>query len=245
MKTSNKLLTLLTLIIISALVLYNFGLRAEYKKGEYKSRFYRMTEMKLGGFTAIENNASNLYVRIEQGDKFQIWYSKEIDKKIELKKIGNLLVVDFKKDNNEDDYYRSEQVIVICPRVENVTVNSLNGKNNTKNKHPKDSYIPHGETTLFGFKQENFTINLKPNTEVNLEKVVFNNLKATVEGSKAEKGILNFNSDNQINNLNVEVKGFSVLNLKSPTINKAQFQLSDSAEVNLSGKVLKLINIIN
>ena len=86
MKTSNKLLLLLGIIIISSLIFYDLELRAEYIKGEYKSRFYNMTNKRIEGFTSIENNASNLYVRIEQGDKFDIHYGKEMERKIVFEK---------------------------------------------------------------------------------------------------------------------------------------------------------------
>ena len=242
MKTSNRLLLLLGIIIVSSLIFYNFGLRAEYIKGEYKSRFYQMTNKKIEGFTSIENNASNLYVRIEQGDKFAVWYKNDVKNKIKFSKKNNTLIIDFKKENNEDDYFREENLIIICPRLENLIAKKLYAGGNIKDKKSAKYYIPEGEITVYGFNQEKFNLLVNSFTKVNLEGNKYNNLTAEVGDDKSSIGTLNIKNNNEINNLAVEVKGKSILNLKNPLIKTAQFQLSDSANINLSGRTLKLLN---
>jgi hypothetical protein len=241
MKTSNKLLLLLGIIIVSSLIFYNFGLRAEYIKGEYKSRFYQMTNKKIEGFTSIENNASNLYVRIEQGDKFAVWFKNDVKNKIKFSKKNNTLIIDFKKENDEDDYFREENLIIICPRLENLISKKLYSDGNIKDKKSAKYYIPEGDITVYGFNQDKFNLLVNSLTEVNLEGNKFKNLTAKVGDDKSSIGTLNIKNNNEINNLGVDVKGKSILNLKNPLIKIAQLQLSDSANVNLSGRTLKLL----
>ena len=240
MKTSNKILLIATLIILSYLSFFNYGLTAEYKKGEYKNRFYKMTQLKMGNFTSIENNASNLYVRIEQGDKFEIWFDNELKDKVMFSKKNNQLIVDFKKKNDEDDYFRTADLIIICPKLENFTAKRLYLVEQT-NAKKESYYIPQGEITISGFNQDSFNLLVNSYNEVTLESNKFKYLNAIVGNSKSSKGTFNIIKNNEINNMALDVKGKSIVNLKDAIINKTQFQLSDSADVKLSGRALKLL----
>lgn len=236
MKTSNKLLIFTSLIIISALIFYNYGLRGEYRKGEYKSRFYKMTKENIDGFTSIENKASNLYVRIERGDKFEIWFSNEIKDKVNFSKKNGKLVIDFNKLYDEEDYFRSANLIIICPTLENFKAGNLIVK-----PYNKKYYIPQGTTTIYGFNQQELNLETNSFTDVSLESNKISSLFATVGDTKSTIAIINIDSNNKIDKLIAEVKGKSKLNLNNPLINIAEFQLSDSADVNLSGRALKLL----
>jgi len=71
MKTSNKLLAVVTAVILIFLVIYDRDLRAEYLKGEFKSPFYQMEQLSFKDFSNVRNNsADKLGVQIKKGDKF-------------------------------------------------------------------------------------------------------------------------------------------------------------------------------
>ena len=236
MKTSNKLLSLIGLIVFSFIVFYNIKLKAEYNKGNYKNRFYGMDEVKIDGFNSIENNASNLNVRIEYGNKFKIYYGSEMKKKIEFKKNKDALIIDFQKNYNEDDYFRTDSVIIICPKIEHIRAGNLLSK-----KQNIDYYIPLASTTIYGFKQESLNLIANSFTDIRLENNVINQVTAIIGDSRSTSGILSIKHNNQINNLYTQLNGKSILNIENTSINNAKFNLSDSAKVNLTGRALKLL----
>ncbi|RYE24084.1 MAG: hypothetical protein EOP42_22630, partial [Sphingobacteriaceae bacterium] len=75
MKTSNKLVLAVVTIILLSMVGYDLALRAEYRKGEYKNRFYGMKKLPaLSGYTSIDNRAANFVsVNVEKGNNAVIW----------------------------------------------------------------------------------------------------------------------------------------------------------------------------
>ena len=134
--------------------------------------------------------------------------------KIKFTKKNNTLIIDFKKENDEDDYFRGENVIIICPKLENLIAKELYSNGNIKDKKSATYYIPEGEITVYGFNQDRFNLLMNSFTKVNLEGNKYNNLTAVVGDDKSSIGTLNIKNNNEINNLDVEVKGKSILNLK-------------------------------
>lgn len=195
-----------------------------------------MKEIKINGFTSIENNASNLNVKVEQGDKFEIWYGNEMKKKIVFKKNKDVLIIDFQKNYNEEDYFRTDSVIIICPKIERIRAGNLLSK-----KQNMDYYIPIASTTIYGYKQENLNLIANSFTDIRLENNIINQVNAIIGDSKSTSGILTIKDDNQINNLYTQLIGKSTLNIENTLINNAKFNLSDSAKVNLTGRALKLL----
>jgi hypothetical protein len=239
MKTSNKILLLATLIILSYLTFFDFKLKAEYLKGEYKTRFYSMKEQKVGEFRSIENNASNLDVRIEKGDQFEIWYDDDLKDNLELTNKNNQLVINYNKKDNEDDFIKSGNLIIICPKIEAVAINKVLKMKDSLSKE----YIPNGVTTIYNFNQDKLELIVNSVTELILDKNKFNLLSAKVGDSKSTNGTLTILNNNEINNLYVELNGTSILNLNDPMINKAELKISDSVDVKLSGRALKFLKI--
>lgn len=239
MKTSNKILLLATLIILSYLTFFDFKLKAEYLKGKYKTRFYSMKEQKVGEFRSIENNTSNLHVRIEKGDQFEIWYDDDLKDNLELTNKNNQLVINYNKKDNDDDFIKSGNLIIICPKIEAVAINKV-----LKMKdYLSTEYIPNGVTIIHNFNQDKLELIVKSVTELILDKNKFNLLSAKVGDSKSTNGTLTILNNNEINNLYVELNGTSILNLNDPMINKAELKISDSADVKLSGRALKYLKV--
>jgi len=239
MKTSNKILLLATLIILSYLTFFDFKLKAEYLKGKYKTRFYSMKEQKVGEFRSIENNTSNLHVRIEKGDQFEIWYDDDLKDNLELTNKNNQLVINYNKKDNDDDFIKSGNLIIICPKIEAVAINKVLKMKDYLSKE----YIPNGVTIINNFNQDKLELIVNSVTELILDKNKFNLLSAKVGDSKSTNGTLTILNNNEINNLYVELNGTSILNLNDPMINKAELKISDSVDVKLSGRALKFLKV--
>ncbi|MDB4924710.1 hypothetical protein [Mucilaginibacter sp.] len=221
MKTSNKLLLAATFIMFAYLVIYDFQLKAEYVKGDYKKRFYNMEHTALNSFTAVENKVGNsLNINIEKGPKFEIWINKWLKDKVVITQRNNTLYIDNKDKNAR--YYQSG-ITIICPAVSVITT--------TPHILP-DWQFTDGKTTISGFTQDMMTIRANKFTEIELNKNSLDKLNASTGDSKA---ILTIHSDNQIKAASFNIIGKSDLKLFN-TIANANYNYTDSATVTLNGK---------
>ena len=67
------------------MVIYDNDLKAEYLKGDFKSRFHNMEELSIKDFTSVDVLSANVIdATIEKGPKFAVWVKKNF--KDEIKK---------------------------------------------------------------------------------------------------------------------------------------------------------------
>lgn len=235
MKTSNKLLLTTILIIIVSMVTYDFALRAEYKKGEYKNRFYGMQKVSaLTGYTAIDNRAANFAaVDIEQGKNQEIWTRPNWKDDYKIYKSGTTLVIEVipEKVKNIKPYHQIN-ITVICPLIEKITT-----KRYTIPKSSENDYDSDGTTTLKGFDLQNLSLNIGKSSNIILEKNKIEHLQAKIGANLSQNSNLTIRSNNQINLATINVFGKNGLHIDNPIIGKKQFTISDSATISLSGSI--------
>lgn len=242
MKTSSKLFITAILIIIGSMITYDVALRAEYCKGTYKSRFYgfkKITDTK--AFTTLDNRAANLVtVHVEQGEHFGIWMMNDLKDYISISHNGTVLVIDVidKKSPYIKPYINiyKNRIIIISPAVNKIITTPFFAL-----KENEEGNYSIGSTTLFGFNQKELELHINKSTRLDLDKNKIDFLKAYVGDSSTHHANLTIRSNNQINNAEIKVKGMNGLNLENPKITKSSFNISDSAQVNLSGSFLNQI----
>ena len=235
MKTSNKLFIAAILIIILSMVAYDFALRAEYLKGEYKSRFYEKEKLGFNGFKSIDNRAANyLPITIERGDHFGVWIDKNLKDRIKISKIGDQLIIDVIDRNSPKIIPYSNSVTIICPSINEITMQPLLLVKENQEIYPSDA-----TTNLSGFNQQNLSLIVNESTHLSLEKNKIENLNAIVGTNSSKHAYLFIASNNQIGNANINVLGKNQLVIENPKIEKTNFTISDSANVSLGGSTLK------
>lgn len=223
MKTSNKLLFAATLLIFGYLVIYNFQLRAEYKKGEYKSRFYGMRNTALNSFTAVENKAGNfISIRIEKDPKFGIWVDQDIKNKVIITLHNNTLYVDYKDKSRFNGFLSG--IIITCPTIKSITTTPIT--------IPEMRFLNTETTTISGFDQDAMSINVNKGSEIELTKNTLNKLTA---GTSSSDAAIIVQKDNSIKAADFNIIGKSQLKLFS-SINHSNYNYTDSATVMLNGK---------
>lgn len=224
MKTSNKLLLTATVIIFAYLAVYDFQLKAEYVKGDYKSRFYNMKHTALNRFTSIENNVGNLLgVTIEKGPKFEIWINNFLADKVGITQRNNTLYINFK--DKQFKFYQGG-ITIICPFVNSITASPLVSPN---------WQFSVEKTTVTGFAQDVMNIHANKFTEIELSKNSLGKLIASTGGSNATLTILR---NNQIKAADINIIGKSELKLFN-TIANSNYNCTDSATITLNGKLFR------
>jgi hypothetical protein len=229
MKTSNKLLLLATVILFGYLAVFNFQLRAEYIKGDFRNPYYGMKFTPLNSFTTIQHNAGNVVVlRIEKGPKFGVWMRDNLKEKLALTERNNTLFVDY-VDKQHFNYYQSG-IVVVCPEVNTVITTPLITH--------QVRFWERAVTQVSGFTQDAMNIVAGKSTQVELNKNTIGKLNAATTASDAT---ITVNTENQIQASNFKIVGKSDLKLFNQITN-GTYTYTDSATITLNGKSFAKVN---
>jgi hypothetical protein len=237
MKTSNKLLLAIGLIILACLVGYNFALKKEYDRGEFRSPFYGMYQIKASNFRVIENDAANMMdVKLQYGPNYGVWVKADLKDKVAINKRGNTLVINYNGDGNERHNY-NDGVIIMCPIVDSVVttafINKLTGEN-------IDRYRAYVTTEITGFKQQGMSVIAAPYTRIALDHDTLSHLNALVGSAKTSSSELEIKFNNQIAHADFNVLGKSFLTLNGKSVAACTNHISDSASLTLNNSPVKL-----
>ena len=238
MKTSNKLFLTATLIVIISLITFDLALRAEYKKGTYKSRLYGFEKTTaFNGFNAIDNRAANLIsIQVEKGTEPGIWVKSAWKDRFNISRKGNTLVIEVANKQSTRVSSYDNSITVICPSLEKLTTAPYLGKSGMNLLHSK------GNTTVAGFTLNQLSLNISKGVNLFLRGNKIADLQALVGDDKSDNAKLTISSNNQIANATINVPGKNHLEIENSVIGKRNFTIADSASVAFSGSFLKLMS---
>lgn len=236
MKTSNKLFLTAILIVIISLITYDFALRAEFKKGTYKSRFYGFEETKaFNGFKEIDNRAANLIsVRVEKGAEPSIWIKSSWKDRFNISRKGATLVIEVANKQSTRVSAYNNSITIVCPSIDKIITTPYLGKSG------QNQIYSRGITTVAGFTLDKLFLNISKGVDLFVEKNKIVNLQAVVGDPKSDNAALTISSGNVINNATINVPGKNHLKIENSAIVKRNFNIADSASVEFSGGFLKL-----
>ena len=238
MKTSNKFLILITIVIISFMVIYNNDLKAEYLKGAFRNRFYQMEQLSFKNFSNVRHNsADKIGIHIEKGDKYQVWIKSDLKDKIAFKQHGKTLFIVSKEGTRTWGY--GDGIIIVCPQLDSLTT-VMDAETNRRKVDYKNAWYVN-PNVIAGFNQPKMVININKVTGVTLIGNQIDDLQATVGDKLIGKAYLNISASNNIKQANLQVPGKSELELSNATIGKLNYVIADEAKVTLSGRSLSLV----
>jgi hypothetical protein len=228
MKTSNKLLIVAAGLIFSFLVLHDFTLQAEFKKGDYMSPLYKMEKIDLKDFDAVKIDPSNrVNLRFEQGSKFEVWVNNSAKNDLSITKIGRELNIVYKKRSAEA--WSEKRIYIICPQLKSlITTSSV-----------KRYYLENMDVIINNFKQDSMTLQTSHANTINLFGATISKLTA---GSDTSGGKLNIGPFSHIQDSDIDMQGNGELRLYDVIgAGKVHYKLSPQAIVTLSNDALKLM----
>jgi hypothetical protein len=240
MKTSTTLILTTAFVMLAGLITYNFNLKSSFLRGDYKNRFYGMEFTSCKDIRNVQvATANKLSVIIDQGAKEGIWIKTKQKDQIKWSSVGSMLKVDVNRaEGVEKARFSDDDVIIIAKSLEKITTESY-----FDSDEQEKFYSVYGETTINGFQQDSLEVVMDKFTKVSLNKLKLNRLDATVGDQLKGKAELVITSENIITNANFKIPGESFLNLLNPGFVKTHYQLSDKANVQLNGKLLKLYTV--
>jgi hypothetical protein len=237
MKTSNKLLLAVGLFILACLMGYNFALKKEYGKGEFRSPFYGMHKLNLADFKVINNQAANIIgIKIKHDTKRQVWVRREAVDMLKVTSDGHTLSVENMK-LQQDNIYYVDMIIITCPEIDSVVTG---GPVAAENQQSNDDYDPYLHTKIEGFTQPHLGVKANNRTLILLDNNKFDQLNTHLGDNKGGRGFLTITNSNRIGLADLNIKGKSVLRLYGRGIIKSSNHISDSASISLNRGALPL-----
>ncbi len=220
MKTSNKLLAALAIIIVIGMTSFTILLKAEYKKAAAKSDISKQ-EIKLKAFDKLEVSSENgVDISIEEGANYSIKNAPN------AKVIGSTLKID-----SLTDVYG--KVIITMPKLPAITLKGNEIAVNIKGNANK-------------FANNTLQVNSTATGDLNLSNCDLTNLNITAENAVIEykwmdswQRYYHFHLvDSKVASTDITLKGKASLSLKNTSIVSPTFNLSDSASISIEGNAM-------
>ena len=234
MKTSTIMIITAVLITLGCLTAFNFKVKEVYLTGAYKSRFRDMEFTPLKGVEKLDIEGANRHgIQVEQGDKEGIWIRNNIKDRFVVTVDQQTLKLSLSKLGKEFGFRSWGSVIIITKKLNSVVTGSyLSPKNEADNA---------GEVNISGYQGDHLDLQISHGVNIYLGKLQLNTLTANVGDKEQGNAGLTIGSETKINAAQLNVPGSSNLDLQDPKIVKVSYNLSDSATVSLSGKVVRMI----
>lgn len=186
----------------------------------------------------IENldieTANRIGIQVEYGTKEGIWIYKDIKDQIVTSIDQNTLKINLSKSGEHGNSLSFNNLIVIVRKISKVNCSSY------FTTQQEREYSP-GQISISGFQQGNLDLQISRGVTVYLGASKLNTLNANIGTKKDGGAALNISSDTKIDNASFTIPGSSTLGLAAPNITKVTYNLSDSATVTLSGKLVQMI----
>jgi hypothetical protein len=227
MKTSNKLIIVAGVLVFSFLVLHDFALQAEFKKGDYLSTYYHMEKLPIEDFDEVDLAAEGFTsLNFKQGPKFEVWVNSTASNELIFTKKGRVLNISRK--GSSPKVYSEKKIIIICPQLKSLATRPF-----------KEVYYARiADIIINNFKQDSMYLQTSRASDITLFGSTINSLTA---GSDTSGGTLSLSVFNHIKDCNINMKGESTLSLtEKPGSGKVLYKLSPNTRLNLSGNAVNL-----
>jgi len=237
MKASNKVLLVALILLLTSLTLYDFELKAEYEKGEFKKEFYLYDKLNHKDFDEIEVNAGNLLdLKIVRADKFDIRLRKYYNKPFKISQKKNKLVIDVTDSLNSPWMSGEKAMVIFCPKLTRLTIRgqvmTFRDRNRTITEMIRNN---NAFTELIGFTDDSLNLKLGSKCYLSFTGNNVKNLNAIIGDDTGGGAEFTINGSNVIGNASFQIKGKNELRLDNPKIEHLNYTYSKDATITLSG----------
>lgn len=243
MKTSNKFLLTAILLLVISVGIYDFQLKAEYLKGDYKNPYKGFVNLNFRGFKVIALGSSTaINIMLVKGP-FKVLTDPDAMEFLKIEqRHDSLLIRAAFKDNFHN--VRSRQVLYIsCPEITSFTADAKYTASDTQVIDTIASAdFKWRPTTISGFSGDMLNISADHASNVFLKDNKFNTLNAIVGSSNSAVSNLTIETGNQFGKTNLDIRNKSRLWIKDDSLSSINYKLSDSAKLILNGNTRMIHN---
>ena len=244
MRTSSKILIATFAVFIASLVIYDWGLRAEYLKGDYTKPFNDYVALNYSGFNEIELNSSTaVNIKIVQGP-FKVLANPYAVEFLRVSRQGNRLIVNAAFSDQFRSINTDYILYISCPNLSALYADAYYNKAGITVTDTTSNDFDWKSTLISGFTEDNLNIKETHASNIILENNKLNNLTATVGINEKSRSNLTIGDDNQFKTTDLNILNKIQLWIKSANSNNLNYHLADSATLVVNGASAKhLLNL--
>ena len=242
MRTSTKIWIATLALLAFSMVIYDLGLRAEYRSGKYKVPFNDYTDLQFKDFDTINvKSVSAANVFFEQGP-FRVRIGPGAEEFTRISQDKRTLTIEavFKHSfqNNQNAY----TVVISCPKIAELRTSARYGTNGTSYTDTvvKDEWNMR-KVLVQGFKQDSLVIRQDYGSRVFLSNNNIAVLNAAIGLSSGSGSQLNILNTNHFGNVTLNIGNKSTLLINSIPKSGFNCQLADSARLILTGAAKNIL----
>ncbi|MDX5419822.1 MAG: DUF2807 domain-containing protein [Hymenobacteraceae bacterium] len=246
MKTSNILLLTALLVLLFSMGAYNMALKSQYASGEYKNPLANFTLLDFTDFDEIDVKSANfISVKVETGDKPEVYLQNTENERIHVSQEGNRLIVEVTPESDGKLSIARTGPYHIIIRTPNVTLVRtdaayiFDGKINTTPNQLQ--YANHSGLTVEGLSQDSLKLELDNGSNLVLRANEIGYLQASAGHSPNSEPKLQLLSGNKVKQADITILNRGHLVMQNVAIPQLNYTLSEDAKVELSGASLDLI----
>jgi len=225
-------------------MIYDWGLRAEYLKGNYTKPFNDYVALNYSGFNEVELNSSTaINIKIVQGP-FKVLANPDAIEFLRVSRQSNRLIVNASFSNQYRSINTDYILYISCPNLSSFKADAhyTTGSNKVIDTAANDfAWKP---TLISGFIEDNLNIQETHASNIVLENNKLNNLTATVGINEKSRSNLTIGDNNRFTTTDLNILNRSQLWIKSANSNNLNYHLADRATLVVNGASAKhLLNL--
>lgn len=243
MKTSNKFLLTAILLLIVSVGIYDFQLKAEYMKGNYKNPYNGFVTLKYRDFKVIELGSSTaVNIMLVKGpfkvlaDPDAMWFMK-----IEQRHDSLFVRAEFK-----DNFHNVQAPNVLYISIPRLDAFYADAKYQAGNIQITDTTAAQDfewrPTTISGFSGDKLNITQDNASTILLKNNTFNTLNAVIGISSGSASNLTIETGNRFGKTNLDIRNKSRLWIKDDSLSSINYKMADSAKLILNGNTRMIRN---
>lgn len=225
MKTSNKLLISLCLVVFLAMLGSSMILKSEFEKIDRNDPYYGFSRESLQPFKAVKIKGHYPWlVQLQNSEEFEIRTNNASETRLDWKVNADTLEIsidypDDKKQYQQNNpfYHNSVGIYITAPRLSGIQTEGISCK-------------------LSGWNEEEMMIDMQGRERgIMLTQSSIAHLSARVK----KGGLILLETDNQIKHARVQVRDSSTFTVEHGALDSLDIQVDERAQIKLPGNLLK------
>ncbi|SCW42756.1 hypothetical protein [Mucilaginibacter sp. NFR10] len=243
MKTSNKFLLTAILLLVISVGIYDFQLKAEYLKGDYKNPYKGFVTLNFRDFKVIELGSSTaINIMLVKGP-FKVLADPDAMEFMKTEQRHDSLFIRAAFKDNFHNVHSQNVLYISLPRLEGFYADAKykagEGQITDTTAAEDFKWRP---TTISGFSGDKLNVTLDHASTILLKNNKFNILNATTGISNGSASNLSIETGNQFAKTNLDIRNRSRLWIKDDSLSSINYKLADSAKLILNGNTKMIRN---
>lgn len=239
MKTSTKILIATFVLMGVSLVVYDFGLKAEYQKHDYADPFRDYTIQNFKDFDEVQLNSSTAINIILVKGPFKVMTNPAAGDFLKVEQKGRRIVITAAFPEHYRSFTSQYLVYVSCPNISLLKTDAWYTADHATITDTFSHDLRWKPTLMSGFTLDSLHLDIDHASNLVLENNKINKLSGTIGAEKDGGPALVIGNHNEFLNSNLTILNRGQLIVKGTDTRHLNYALADSATLKVNGAAVK------